>query len=75
MTNIKLNDDLPIITPAAVYEAQRDGYKFIRLTQPQAIKAAEVGKKLYRLEYETELKKVVCVGFYVKVSDLIKIAL
>lgn len=75
MTNIKLNDDLPIITPAAIYEAQRDGYKFIRLTQPQAEKAAEAGKKLYLLEYSTELKKVVCVGFYVKVENLIEIAL
>ena len=75
MTNIKLNDDLPIITPAAVYEAQRDGYKFIRLSQEQALQAIKANKKLYRLEYETELKKVVCVGFYVKVSDLIEIAL
>lgn len=75
MTNIKLNDDLPIITPEAVYEAQRDGYKFIRLTQLQAEKAAEEGKKLYLLEYETELKKVVCVGVYVKVENLIEIAL
>ena len=68
-------NNFPIINPAAVYEAQRDGYKFIRLSQPQAIKAAEAGKKLYLLEYSTELKKVVSVGVYVKVSDLIDIAL
>ena len=75
MTNIKYNDDLPIITPASVYEAQCDGYKFIRLSQEQAIQAIESNKKVYRLEYETGLKQVVCVGVYVKMSDLIKIAL
>jgi hypothetical protein len=68
-------DNLPTITPAAVYEAQRDGAKFIRLSGEQADAAIKAGKKLYLLEYETELKKVVCVGVYVKVSDLIKIAL
>lgn len=68
-------DNLPTITPSAVYEAQRDGYKFIRLSGEQIDKARKANKKLYRLEYETELKKVVSYGFYVKVSDLIKIAL
>ena len=68
-------DNLPIITPAAVYEAQRDGYKFIRLSEEQIIKAKQANKQLYKLEYETELKKVVSYGFYVKVSDLIDIAL
>ena len=63
------------ITPAAVYQAQCDGYKFIRLTEEQAEQAAKAHKKLYNLEYETETKKVVCVGVYVKVSDLIAIAL
>ena len=65
-------NNFPIITPAAVYQSQKDGYKFIRLTEEQAAKAH---KKLYNLEYETEDKKVVCVGVYVKVSDLISIAL
>ena len=68
-------DNLPTITPATVYEAQCDGYKFIRLNEEQIDKARKANKKLYRLEYETELKKVVSYGFYVKVSDLIKIAL
>ena len=68
-------NNFPIITPAAVYEAQKDGYKFIRLTEKQAEQVAKANKKLYTLEYETEDKKVVCVGVYVKVSDLIKIAL
>lgn len=31
MTNIKYNDNLPIITPKEVFNAQKDGYKFIRL--------------------------------------------
>ena len=75
MTNIKYDNDLPIITPASVYEAQRDGYKFIRLSQEQAIQAIESNKKVYRLEYGTDLKQVVCVGVYVKVSNLIDIAL
>ena len=74
MTNIKYNNDLPIITPASVYEAQRDGCKFIRLSQEQAIQAIESNKKVYRLEYGTDLKQI-CVGVYVKVSDLIEIAL
>lgn len=74
MTNIKYNDDLPTITPEAVYEAQRDGYKFIRLSQEQALQAIKENKKLYRLEYGTDLKQI-CVGVYVKVSDLIDIAL
>ena len=68
-------DNLPIITPSAIYEAQRDGYKFIRLSDEQIDKARKANKKLYRLEYETELKKVVCVGVYVKVENLIEIAL
>lgn len=68
-------DNLPIITPEAVYEAQRDGYKFIRLNDEQIDKARKANKKLYHLEYSTEFKKVVCVGVYVKVSDLISIAL
>jgi len=68
-------DNLPTITPAAVYEAQKDGYKFIRLSEEQITKAMQANKKLYRLEYETELKKVVSYGLYVKVSDLIEIAL
>lgn len=68
-------DNLPIITPSAVYEAQKDGYKFIRLSEEQIDKAKQANKQLYKLEYETELKKVVSYGFYVKVSDLIKIAL
>lgn len=68
-------DNLPIITPLAVYEAQRDGYKFIRLNESQQNQAAKAGKNLFHLEYETELKKVVSVGVYVKISDLIKIAL
>lgn len=66
---------LPTVTPSEVYEAQRDGYKFIRLSQPQSERAAKAGKRLYKLEYETELKKVVSIGVYVKVSDLIDIAL
>lgn len=68
-------DNLPIITPADVYEIQKDGYKFIRLSDEQTDKAKKANKKLYRLEYETELKKVVSYGVYIKVSDLIKIAL
>lgn len=68
-------DNLPIITPSAVYEAQKDGYKFIRLSEEQIDKARKANKKLYCLIYETELKKVVSYGFYVKVSDLIDIAL
>lgn len=68
-------DNLPIITPADVYEMQKDGYKFIRLSNEQTDKARKANKKLYRLEYETELKKVVSYGVYIKVSDLIKIAL
>ena len=68
-------NNFPIITPAAVYQSQKDGYKFIRLTEEQAEQAAKAHKKLYNLEYETEDKKVVCVGVYVKVSDLISIAL
>ena len=74
MTNIKYDNDLPIITPVSVYEAQRDGYKFIRLSQEQAIQAIESNKKVYRLEYGTDLKQI-CVGVYVKVSNLIEIAL
>lgn len=72
---MKHYNNLPVVTPAAVYEAQRDGAKFIRLNEEQAKQAAKAGKKLYHLEYETELKKISCVGVYVKVSDLIKIAL
>lgn len=68
-------DNLPIVTPEAVYEAQRDGYKFIRLSEEQITKARQANKQLYKLEYETELKKIVSYGFYVKVSDLIDIAL
>ena len=68
-------DNLPIITPTAVYEAQRDGYKFVRLNESQQDMAIKAGKNLLRLEYETELKKVISYGFYVKVSDLIEIAL
>ena len=68
-------NNFPIITPSAVYEAQRDGYKFIRLSEEQIELAEKAHKKLYTLEYETEDKKVACVGVYVKVSDLIKIAL
>lgn len=68
-------DNLPIVTPSAVYEAQKDGYKFIRLNEEQIAKARKANKKLYCLEYETELKKVVSYGFYIKVSDLIEIAL
>lgn len=67
-------DNFPTITPAAVYEAQRHGYKFIRLTEEQAEQAVKANKTLYTLEYQTEIKKVVCVGVYVKVSDLITIA-
>lgn len=65
----------PKINPSAVYNAQCGGYKFIRLTEEQAEQAAKANKKLYTLEYETEDKKVVCVGVYVKVLDLIEIAL
>lgn len=68
-------DNLPTITPSAVYEAQRDGYKFIRLNESQQNQAMVADKNLLRLEYEIELKKVVSVGVYVKVSDLIRIAL
>ena len=68
-------DNLPIITPTAVYEAQRDGYKFVRLNESQQDMAIKAGKNLLRLEYETELKKVISYGVYIKVSDLIAIAL
>ena len=63
------------ITPAAVYQAQCDGYKFVRLSEEQIELAEKAHKELHTLEYETETKKVVCVGVYVKVLDLIKIAL
>lgn len=65
----------PKINPSAVYQAQHDGYKFIRLSEEQIELAEKAHKELHTLEYETEDKKVVCVGVYVKVSDLIKIAL
>jgi hypothetical protein len=68
-------NNFPIITPAAVYHAQKDGYKFVRLSEEQIELAEKAHKELHTLEYETEDKKVVCVGVYVKVSDLIKIAL
>ena len=68
-------DNLPTITPSAVYEAQRDGYKFVRLNESQQDMAIKAGKNLLRLEYETELKKVISYGVYIKVSDLIAIAL
>lgn len=68
-------NNFPTITPAAVYEAQRDGYKFIRLSEEQIELAEKAHKELHTLKYETEDKKVVCVGVYVKVSDLIAIAL
>ena len=68
-------NNFPIINPAAVYQAQKDGYKFIRLSEEQIAKAKQANKQLYKLEYETELKKVISYGFYVKVSDLIEIAL
>lgn len=68
-------DNLPTITPSAVYEAQRDGYKFVRLNESQQDMAIKAGKNLLRLEYETELKKIISYGVYVKVSDLIAIAL
>ena len=66
---------LPTITPSEVYEAQMDGYKFIRLSEGQAEWATKAGKKLYSLEYETDLKKVTSVGVYVRISDLIDIAM
>lgn len=69
------DNSITIITPSAVYEAQRDGYKFIRLSDEQIDKARKANKELYCLIYETELKKVVSYGIYVKVSDLIDIAL
>lgn len=72
---MKYNNLITTITPSNVYEAQKDGYKFIRLSDEQIDKARKANKKLYKLEYETELKKVVSYGFYVKVSDLIDIAL
>lgn len=68
-------DNLPIVTPSNIYQAQKDGYKFIRLSDEQIDKARKANKKLYRLEYETELKKVVSYGFFVKIEDLISIAL
>lgn len=68
-------DKLPIITPNCVFEAQRDGAKFIRLNETQAEAAAKAGKTLYSLQYTHEGKKISCIGVYVKVSDLIKIAL
>ena len=68
-------DKLPTITPKAVYEAQRDGAKFVRLNEQQAEAAVKAGKTLYSLQYAQDNKKVSCVGVYVKVSDLIKIAL
>lgn len=68
-------DNLPTITPSAVYEAQRDGYKFVRLNESQQDMAIKAGKNLLRLEYETELKKIISYGVYIKVSDLIAIAL
>lgn len=68
-------DKLPIITPKAVYEAQHDGTKFIRLNEQQAETAVKAGKTLYSLQYMQDNKKVSCIGVYVKVSDLIKIAL
>lgn len=69
------DNSITIITPSAVYEAQRDGYKFIRLSDEQIDKAVKANKQLHCLIYETELKKVVSYGVYVKVSDLIDIAL
>lgn len=68
-------DNLPIITPSAVYEAQRDGAKFIHLNETQADAAIKAGKKLYSLQFTHKNEKISCVGVYVKVSDLIKIAL
>lgn len=72
---MKYYNNFPTINPIAVYEAQRDGYKFIRLNEEQTEQALRENKKLYTLEYETEIKKIVCVGVYVKVEDLISIAL
>jgi len=68
-------DKLPIITPSAVFEAQRDGAKFIRLNEQQAEAAVKAGKTLYSLQYTHDNKKVSCVGIYVKIADLIEIAL
>lgn len=68
-------DKLPIITPNCVFEAQRDGAKFVRLNEQQAEAAAKAGKTLYSLQYMQDNKKVSCVGVYVKVSDLIRVAL
>ena len=72
---MKYYNNLPIITPSAVYEAQRDGAKFIRLNEQQVEAAAKAGKTLYSLQYMQDNKKISCVGIYVKVSDLINIAL
>lgn len=68
-------DKLPIITPNCVFEAQRDGTKFIHLNEAQAEAAAKAGKTLYSLQYMQDNKKVSCVGVYVRVSDLIRVAL
>ena len=64
----------PKINPSAVYQAQRDGYKFVRLSEEQIELVEKAHKELHTLEYETKTKKVVCVGVYVKITDLISIA-
>ena len=69
-------NNLPTITPKCVFEAQRDGAKFIRLNETQADAAVKAGKTVWCLQYDTQdNKKISCLGIYVKVSDLIKIAL
>lgn len=71
-------DNLPIITPEAVYEVQRDGYKFIRLSDEQIDKARKANKKLYLLKHKFSAefnREIACVGVYVKVENLISIAL